>query len=216
MNTTTSSHVAFVDCETTGLDPDRNPVWEIAVIVDGVEHCWTQVIPLKPIVGKPDYPVWTPRGANNGFGIRIIEDGEPVPMFGHYVSRWVLENTGIKDRYDHQTALWASESIEKFAALVGGRHIVGAVPSFDEERLRRQYRDRGHELETQFPWHYHLIDVEALMVGWLLSRGHIVDLPWKSDDLSRKFGIEPPSGDDRHSALGDARWAKAIHEKILG
>ena len=218
MNTTTSSHVAFVDCETTGLDPDRNPVWEIAVIVDGVEHCWTQVIPLAPLVGVPDYPVWTPEGANRGFGIRIIEDGarEPVPIFGHYISRWVLENTGIRDRYDHGTALWPSESIEKFATLVDGRHLVGAVPSFDEERLRRQYRDRGHALETQFPWHYHLIDVEALMVGWLLSRGHIVDLPWKSDDLSRKFGIEPPSGDDRHSALGDARWAKAIHEKILG
>lgn len=215
--------VAFVDTETLGLDPDRNPIWEIAVIVDGVEHCWTQVIPLAPLVGVPDYPVWTPEGANKGFGIRIIEDGarEPVPMFGHYISRWVLENTGIQERYDHQTALWPSESIEKFATLVDGRHIVGAVPSFDEERLRRQYRDRGHALETQFPWHYHLIDVEALMVGYLLGRaeneGYIeLDLPWRSDSLSLLVGIDPPRGSDRHSALGDARWAKAIYEKIMG
>ena len=35
--------VAFVDTETTGLDPELNPIWEIAVILpdgpDEGEHC---------------------------------------------------------------------------------------------------------------------------------------------------------------------------------
>lgn len=46
------SGVAFVDTETTGLDSDRCPIWEIAVIVpDGPhegEHVWTQRLPLLP------------------------------------------------------------------------------------------------------------------------------------------------------------------------
>lgn len=27
---------------------------------------------------------------------------------------------------------------------------------------------------------------------------------------------EPPSDEDRHTALGDARWAKRIYERVFG
>jgi hypothetical protein len=30
----------FIDCETTGLDPRRHEVWELALIADGREHIW--------------------------------------------------------------------------------------------------------------------------------------------------------------------------------
>jgi hypothetical protein len=99
--------------------------------------------------------------------------------------------------------------------LTRGRHLVGAVVSFDEERLRKLLRANGACPE----WHYHLIDVEALAVGWIAGADQEaarLALPWKSDDLSRAIGVEPPSDEERHTALGDARWAKAIYEKIVG
>ncbi|HTE66667.1 MAG TPA: hypothetical protein VK736_10485, partial [Candidatus Binatia bacterium] len=77
-------------------------------------------------------------------------------------------------------------------------------------------------------WHYHLIDVEALAVGWLSGlrsettlatgayAGFVPSLPWDSDDLSRACGVEPASEAERHTALGDARWAMRLYDAIVG
>lgn len=89
-------------------------------------------------------------------------------------------------------------------ALTAGHHIVGAVPSFDTIRLERLFRRFGFAPA----WHYHLVDVEALAAGKLG-----IAPPWDSEKLSRKLGIEPT---ERHTALGDARWAKVIYETVLG
>lgn len=40
--------------------------------------------------------------------------------------------------------------------------------------------------------------------------------PWRSDDLSRTCGVEPPSDDERHTALGDARWALRWYDAMTG
>jgi DNA polymerase III epsilon subunit-like protein len=67
-----------------------------------------------------------------------------------------------------------------------------------------------------------------LAVGFLAGRRHQGDLdgvgvlaevpglPWNSDDLSMAVGVKAPGGDVRHTALGDARWAKALYEKVTG
>lgn len=93
------------------------------------------------------------------------------------------------------------------ARALAGRNIVGAVPSFDARFLEPFLRAYG-----QAPaWHYHLVDVEALAAGMLG-----VEPPWDSADLAAKVGVHP---DDvrfaKHTALGDARWAKAIYEAVL-
>ncbi len=190
MTTYAQFDVAFVDTETTGLDPELDHVWEIAVIVDGIEHVWQQRIP-SDASGHPDWDTVTP---------------------------WVLENTGIGARYNHDTALDPAESIDVLANLIGDRHMVGACPWFDSERLHRvnlahYARESG---SRDLPWHYHLIDVETLAVGFLAGRGALLPpLPWKSDELSMAIGVEPPSDAERHTALADARWAKAIYERIM-
>lgn len=190
--------VAFVDTETTGLDPELNPIWEIAVILpDGPyegEHCWQVRVPP----------------------LAVVPDGErPADRSVAYISQWVLDNTGFASRYNAEEALEPSRAAELAIQLLKGRHIVGAVPSFDEERLRRMV-DEHLGRPDRYPWHYHLIDVEAMAVGFLGASGVAVSLPWKSDDLSLALGVEPPSGDDRHTALADARWARVLYEAVVG
>ncbi len=38
--------------------------------------------------------------------------------------------------------------------------------------------------------------------------------PWDSNKLSLAVGVDPDDF-DRHTALGDARWAKAIYERVI-
>lgn len=91
------------------------------------------------------------------------------------------------------------------ARLTHGLHLAGAVVSFDEERLRKLLLRNGY-----LPgWHYHLVDVEALAAGRL---GY--PPPWDSEELSRDVGVEPAEF-ARHTAIGDARWARALYDAVI-
>lgn len=93
------------------------------------------------------------------------------------------------------------------ALYTGGRHLVAAVPSFDAPFLARYLRLYG----LQPAWHYHLIDVEALAAGKLG-----IAPPWDSADLAKRLGIDSDRPDfAKHTAMGDARWAKAIYDAVL-
>lgn len=121
--------------------------------------------------------------------------------------------------YERVPASWSSPHYvaERLAILTAGKHLVGAVPSFDAAFLERFLRRYG-----QAPaWHYHLVDVEALAVGRLTAMvtheaGIPLRPPWDSRALSRALGIPEQPAADKHTALGDARWAKAIYDKVMG
>ena len=130
-----------------------------------------------------------------------------------------------KDRYDGLECVSQSEAALLIANFMGGKaHIVGAVPNFDTERIALLLGRFSHRPA----WHYHLIDVENLAVGWIQGIGQqavndgVIDSidgrlapPWNSDDLSRACGIDPPT-DKRHTAMGDALWAMAIYDRVTG
>ena len=40
--------------------------------------------------------------------------------------------------------------------------------------------------------------------------------PWSSERLSNALGVELPNEADRHTALGDARWAARIFDRVMG
>lgn len=96
--------------------------------------------------------------------------------------------------------------------MTHGAHIVGAVPNFDTEVLEALLRENG----LTPAWHYHLIDVENLAVGYLNGRGHgAFRPPWDSDEISTALGLDPIPDAERHTALGDARWAMRIYDAVL-
>lgn len=198
--------LAFIDTETTGVHPGRR-AWEIAIIrrkPSGDEDVW--LIQVEDV----DLSNADPFGLKvGGFYDRHVRYTDaPVPAK-------VLTEEG------------AAYMVEEYTR---GAHLVGAVPNFDAEVFDAMLR--RHKLIPA--WHYHLIDVENLAVGYLAGlagHGHSevtcgplcgkggaepAALPWKSDDLSRACGVEPPSEDQRHTALGDAKWAMRLYDAIVG
>lgn len=180
----------FVDTETLGLDPRVHRVWEVAAIADDVEHVW-----------------------HLHLSDESIAQADPV----------AVEVSGFEDRYPpHGDRVSVPVFLDQFIELTRGRHLAGAVVSFDEERLRRLAWQWSRTPE----WHYHLIDVEALAVGRLATLhrppaypltdgGAVLELPWRSDDLTDALGLDPVPEAERHTALGDARWAKRIYDRVM-
>lgn len=206
--------LCFIDCETDGVHPHRQP-WEVAIIRR-----------------EPD------RG-DAGVRFFIELDLETADPFGlrvggfyqrHPVGRW-LSHPVTDDEWpawplsaadpdtDPDGAYFAEVDAARWVArLTHGAHLVGAVPSFDAECLGRLLRS----CRLIPAWHYHLIDVEALAAGWLSrhypdqSAAEVLRLPWRSDDLSRACGVEPPGEADRHTAMADADWALRLFDAITG
>ncbi len=178
-----SNLIAFTDTETLGLDPDKHAIWEVGLVLYDPER--------RTVEGEH---LW-----------QIVVDGEQVAA-GDPIG---MEIGGFDKRYDSTTASVPDRFLAEFIALTTGAHLAGAVVSFDEERLRRMALRHGHKPG----WHYHIIDVEAMALGALAAHGESFPLPWKSDPLSARFGVEV-SEDDRHTALGDARWALRLFQSL--
>lgn len=173
------SRLVFLDTETTGLDPLCESIFEIAVIAgDGTEHVW------RPRVLAHHVTDMHPIAAE----VNRYHERTAAPDW-----RWQVPRTVALDLWPH----------------LAGAHIVGAVPDFDTRHLTVFYDRLGIAPPD---WHYHLIDVEVAAYGWLLYRDPDaawgLDVPWDSDELAEACGVEPPTEDERHTALGDARWVK--------
>lgn len=203
------SGVCFIDTETTSLDAETGEIWEVALIerrprtesaahaagfhyVD-VEHRW-----LLPVDLTHADPVSLEIG---GFAARHPQ--------GHEMSCFTGDVAGHEDH-----VLTPIESfVAQLMALTEGAHIVGAVISFDDERLRRLLR---HKAGLESRWHYHTIDIEAMTVGFLLGHGILspVQLPWKSTELSLAVGVDPTRY-ETHTALGDARHVRDLWDVMV-
>lgn len=199
----------FLDCETTGLDPYRHDIWEVAAVrrdVDGTER---------------EY---------HAFVDHDVSQADALP------DSFRLDHVA---RYQAEVALPPGVMVRQLADFIGvtedyGKraHIVGAVPSFDTERLGLLF----DAFSVPVPWHHHLIDVEVLAAGYLVGyahgsfdasgqtevaaedsrRAHLeASPPWDSGRLSSLVGVDPDDF-ERHTALGDVRWAMAIYDAVMG
>jgi hypothetical protein len=220
-----SSKKVYLDVETTGLDPFVNEVWEVGFIEHSKDMGWLHRLYRV----YPDLTTASPDALRiSGFYDRTHDMRDPVNddyAVGKNAYNLVDGFTGEPEaRVPLGGFLWSDP--KALAALLAktliDRHVVGAVPWFDAALhgsfLSEFLRKNGQRLAR----HYHLIDVEAMAVGYLagLRAGRVMDvpkprLPWDSDALSLALGVDPDQF-DRHSALGDARWAKALDDRITG
>lgn len=207
--------LCFIDTETTSLRPDRR-AWEIGIVA---RH-----------PGKPD------KEHHWFIGSEDLDLGN-ADLSALKIGRFYERHPDINP--DASPRCWPERRVlREVEEVIRGAHLVGAVVNFDAEVLAARMREHG----ICPSWHYHLIDVEALTVGYLNGRrarqNEIVDgyplenggklapglvrwnepvttLPWKSDDLSDLLGIAPASTTERHTALGDARWAMRIYDAVM-
>lgn len=178
--------LAFIDTETTSLRPDRQ-AWEIGLVL------------REP--GQPDSEHrWLIRTADLDLG----NADAAALRIGRFYDRHP-EYDGPDDPTCTEAA--ALREVER---LTRGAHLVGAVVSFDADVLGTRMRASG----ICPSWHYHLIDVEPLVVGYLARTSRAAFPPWHSDDLSAGLGVSVTT-DDRHTALGDARWAMRLWDAVM-
>lgn len=181
------TRIAFVDTETTGLSLEDD-IWEFAAIIrepDGSEHQHHMFIEHDTQRCNTLPPQF------------LADHQRRFPISGD--TRW-------------HPAVWSrQDAAEEIADLLGkGTHIVGAVPNFDTERIAILLRRFG----LVPGWHYHLCCAENLAVGCLAARGEVIGFPWDSDDLSTRLGVDVEKY-DRHTALGDARWARDLYDAVM-
>ena len=194
-----SAPLVFLGTETTGVHPGRQ-VWEVGMIrrdEDGERetHFFVRV----------DLSEADPFGLNVG------------RFYGQFLAGLSANQTAARSRR------LAAQAVARWTH---GAHIVGAVPNFDTEVLGVLLRSYG-----LIPsWHYHLVDVENLAVGYLWGQNgwrregdetkaalcDVATPPWSSDELTVALGLDPVPGDERHTALGDARWAMRIYDAVTG
>lgn len=199
--------IVALDLETTGLDPERHHIWEIGAIVRG--HRDPDLNGEWHIMLKPDLRTAEPKALQVS---RYYERAWPLRMAAQ---AWIMTRPATvgEARSGGTSRPWVAQQV---AELLDGAHIVGANPAFDAAHLARFLRTHG-----QAPtWDYHLVDVGALALGYLAALRRALDeppppVPWKSDELAAALGVHADP-DARHTALGDARWALAMYDQVMG
>ena len=128
--------------------------------------------------------------------------GLPEPFRSQYLSR----RGSPEERWPRKRAAIA---IAEF--LSGDAVMVGAVPTFDVLHLTGLLRHYG----ILVPRLYTVIDVEALAAGSLSRAGRRVRIPLNGEQLSRDLGVDP-SRYERHTAVGEVKWVRALYDRIMG
>lgn len=183
--------LVYLDTETTGLNPRVHHPWEVATIVDEpgkapVERVWLLSVDLTDA---------DPRALEiGGFWERHPQGtGEGVPSEPRKTSR-------------------------ELARILAGAVVIGSNPGFDKDMLTPFLAEHGQVWAA----HYRPVDVITLGAGFMYASaalpagpGDPHALPFSTAAVSRRFGIDPDAY-DRHTALGDCQWVKALYEAITG
>lgn len=177
-----SDRLAFLDCETLGLNAALHPVWELAIITDGNEYHWfVAVDDIDKRYADPEAL------AINGFEERYdravaIPDYKLVPELAELLAGKVI--VGANPHFDlHRIEPWFE--------------MVGRTPPW-------HYRPVCIESV--------LYGVNRGWATGIDLTGEAIPVPWRALDLYGKVtGLAQPE-EARHTALGDARFVRSLWE----
>ncbi|NHP18654.1 hypothetical protein G8767_34755 [Rhodococcus sp. IC4_135] len=188
------SAIVFLDTETTGLHPTTRRPWEIAMIrrEPGCEDARLLIQVVDVDLSHADKSAL----AIGRFHER--HNSDPAASFGS------LPESA------------AARQVEYFTA---DAQLAGVNINFDEVTLDGMLRRHG----LMPRWDYHLIDLPSMALGYLHGRAEesglaefrtAAQLPYKSYELSANCDVEPPSEDERHTAMGDAEWVRRWYDAL--
>lgn len=205
-----SDRLVFVDTETTGLDPTRHEVWEIAIY--SLERGW-DVLQRRPTYLNRAEP-------------------EALAVNGYY------ENRALASRHRRRDVPVEIELLEdepwawRVARRLSGAALAGIGPWYDSEMLKFQLRRLG-----QAPaWDHRLVDCKALAVGAIrstyahsgsqtfnrsLSNDVMADVlgrvlegpPFSTQDVADVLGVDRSQA---HTSFWDVVTAVRFYEKAMG
>jgi len=183
--------LAFVDVETTGLDPARHEVIDIAVVfgVDVLRKTgapWTRHLTRE----EPDVAVWHTR-----IRPERIQDAEPkaLEVNGYNQAAWADAPT-------------ADQVVDTVVELLAGSKavLVGHNVTFDRDFIAALVRRQGRIARLG----YHTLDTVTLCYEHLVPCG----LDSLSLDNVRRFLGIPTHGS--HAALKDALDAREVYRRL--
>lgn len=190
--------LVFLDVETTGLDARCHEPWEFGLVrVDRSTD--------------PDHP-----DVVRAHGYIDVDLGEADPE-ALAIGRFYERHPAATGR---GTVLTREAAAIELHTLLDRAILIAANPSFDERMVTRLLYRNGLDPN----WHYRPVCVETLAAGFLLGLNAdgpaqvlagTIRLPWHHGTLAEAIDLDPDDY-DRHTALGDAIYARAMWDRIVG
>lgn len=165
----------FLDIETSGLDPRRDYIIEVAMLRWPERDHVVFALPFDP--GDADE--------------------QALEINKYWEREEELARREVTLRGANVNFLWGLKD----------RVVVGNNVQFDLRFIEQWLIDFGATDTT--PWHYHPVDIKALVAGRDWRGYHDLGLPpWSTADIARASGVALPA--NAHSAYADAKWNRDV------